>query len=102
MMMSAPTAFEPAKQRLGVARVEGAAEPPRMTPARARALEIASDGLIRAKSALAAEANCSTGVIDGLFAAGCFVPPMMNVAVIKMLEDLGVTRDHILLDDFGG
>ena len=29
-------------------------------------------------------------------------PPMMNAAVITMLEDLGVTRDHILLDDFGG
>jgi len=29
-------------------------------------------------------------------------PPMMNVAVIRMLEDLGVTEDHILLDDFGG
>ncbi len=29
-------------------------------------------------------------------------PPMMNTAVIKMLEDLGVTRDHIKLDDFGG
>ena len=29
-------------------------------------------------------------------------PPMMNSAVIKMLEDLGVTSDHILLDDFGG
>ena len=29
-------------------------------------------------------------------------PPMMNSAVIKMLEDLGVTKDHILLDDFGG
>jgi Na+-transporting NADH:ubiquinone oxidoreductase subunit F len=29
-------------------------------------------------------------------------PPMMNSAVIKMLEDLGVTRDHIMLDDFGG
>jgi Na+-transporting NADH:ubiquinone oxidoreductase subunit F len=29
-------------------------------------------------------------------------PPMMNSAVIKMLEDLGVTQDHILLDDFGG
>ena len=28
-------------------------------------------------------------------------PPMMNMAVIKMLEDLGVGRDHILLDDFG-
>ena len=29
-------------------------------------------------------------------------PPMMNSAVVKMLEDLGVGRDHILLDDFGG
>ncbi|WIO73107.1 NADH:ubiquinone reductase (Na(+)-transporting) subunit F [Porticoccaceae bacterium LTM1] len=29
-------------------------------------------------------------------------PPMMNAAVIKMLEDLGVERDHIFLDDFGG
>lgn len=29
-------------------------------------------------------------------------PPMMNAAVIKMLEDLGVTHDRIMLDDFGG
>ena len=29
-------------------------------------------------------------------------PPMMNAAVITMLEDLGVERDHIFLDDFGG
>ena len=29
-------------------------------------------------------------------------PPMMNVAVIKMLEDLGVPRENIMLDDFGG
>ena len=29
-------------------------------------------------------------------------PPMMNSAVIKMLEDLGVSHDDILLDDFGG
>lgn len=29
-------------------------------------------------------------------------PPMMNAAVIRMLEDLGVERDHIMLDDFGG
>ena len=32
-------------------------EPPRMTPARKRALEIAADGLVRAKGALAAEAR---------------------------------------------
>jgi Na+-transporting NADH:ubiquinone oxidoreductase subunit F len=29
-------------------------------------------------------------------------PPMMNAAVIKMLKDLGVEEDNILLDDFGG
>ena len=29
-------------------------------------------------------------------------PPMMNAAVIKMLQDLGVENDNILLDDFGG
>ncbi len=29
-------------------------------------------------------------------------PPMMNAAVITMLDNLGVTRDHIMLDDFGG
>ena len=29
-------------------------------------------------------------------------PPMMNSAVIRMLEDLGVDRENILLDDFGG
>jgi Na+-transporting NADH:ubiquinone oxidoreductase subunit F len=29
-------------------------------------------------------------------------PPMMNAAVIKMLTDMGVERDNILLDDFGG
>ncbi|WP_447970783.1 NADH:ubiquinone reductase (Na(+)-transporting) subunit F [Nitrospira sp. M1] len=29
-------------------------------------------------------------------------PPVMNAAVIKMLEDLGVERSQIFLDDFGG
>ena len=29
-------------------------------------------------------------------------PPMMNAAVIRMLEDLGVEQDNIMLDDFGG
>ena len=29
-------------------------------------------------------------------------PPMMNASVIKMLEDLGVEPENILLDDFGG
>lgn len=29
-------------------------------------------------------------------------PPMMNTSVIRMLEDLGVERENIMLDDFGG
>jgi Na+-transporting NADH:ubiquinone oxidoreductase subunit F len=29
-------------------------------------------------------------------------PPMMNAAVITMLENLGVERENIMLDDFGG
>jgi len=29
-------------------------------------------------------------------------PPMMNAAVINMLEELGVEKDNIALDDFGG
>ncbi len=29
-------------------------------------------------------------------------PPMMNAAVIKMLENLGVEHENIMLDDFGG
>ena len=29
-------------------------------------------------------------------------PPLMNAAVFKMLEDLGVEQENILFDDFGG
>jgi primosomal protein N' (replication factor Y) len=84
MMMSASMAFEPTKPRFGVRLVPGATHPPRMTPARLRAMKVAADGLIRAKSALATEANCSTGVIDGLILAGCLVDvaiPEMRVPV---------------------
>ncbi len=73
MMMGASAVFEPVKPRFGVQIVRDAPLPPRMTPARQRALDIAADGLIRVKSALAEAAGCSTGVIDGLVASGCLV-----------------------------
>lgn len=73
MFMGAQAVFEPAKARMGVRLVEGAAPPPRETPARKRALAIAADGLVRSKAALAHEAGCSTGVIDGLVSAGQLV-----------------------------
>lgn len=73
MMMGARSAFEPEKPRSGVQIVPGAPLPPRMTPARTKALEIASDGGIRVKSELAREAGCTSGVIDGLVQAGALV-----------------------------
>jgi primosomal protein N' (replication factor Y) (superfamily II helicase) len=73
MMMPPPALFERQQPRFGVRRNAGAPPPVRMTPARKRALEIADDGLIRAKGALAAQAQCSLPVIDGLVAAGALV-----------------------------
>ena len=77
MMMGPPNVFEPGKPRFGVACNKDAREPPRMTPARKRALDIAADGMVRAKVALAAEAQCSTGVIDGLVESGTLVEVMI-------------------------
>ena len=72
LMMGAQSVFEPSKPRFGVRLVAGAAS--RRADAGARAaLEVAADGQIRTKAALAAEAGCSTGVIDGLVAAGSLV-----------------------------
>lgn len=73
MMMSAQSVFEPDKPRFGVRYVAEAGDPPRMTPARQRVLDAACDGLIRVKSALAQEAGCSTGVVEGLVASGNLV-----------------------------
>src|ERR1044071_3585094 len=62
MMMSAGRAFDPPTPRYGV-RLAGS-PPERMTPARARVLEVAGNGLIWVKSSLAEAAGVSPGVID--------------------------------------
>src|SRR5690348_3083533 len=71
MMMSVGRAFDPPAPRYGV-RLTGPA-PARMTPARARVLEAAANGLIWVKSSLAEAAGVSPGVIDGLVDAGTLV-----------------------------
>src|SRR5947209_17228633 len=58
----------PERMRLGV-RLVGEA-PRRMTPARRRAIELLSDGLLHGKSEAAREAGVSAGVIDGLVDEG--------------------------------
>jgi primosomal protein N' (replication factor Y) len=71
MMMSAGRAFSPPAPRYGV-RLVGPS-PERMTPARARVLEAAQNGLIWVKSSLAEAAGVSPGVIDGLVDAGVLI-----------------------------
>ncbi|MBK9081279.1 MAG: primosomal protein N' [Rhizobiales bacterium] len=68
MATRAPEAAGPEPVRMGV-RLAGP-PPARMTPARARVLTAAQEGFAKPKSALAAEAGCSTGVIDGLIDEG--------------------------------
>ena len=58
----------PGRERVGV-RLAGP-PPQRMTPARARALQLFADGLMRSKGEAAQEAGVSAGVIDGLIDEG--------------------------------
>ena len=71
MLMSASRAFSPPAARYGV-RLVGA-PPTRMTPARARVIEAASNEMIWLKSSLAEAAGVSTGVIDGLVDSGTLI-----------------------------
>jgi primosomal protein N' (replication factor Y) len=71
MMMSASRAFDPPAPRYGV-RLVGS-PPQRMTPARARVIEAASNGMIWVKASLAEAAGVSAGVIDGLVDAGTLI-----------------------------
>ncbi|MGI9405467.1 MAG: primosomal protein N' [Hyphomicrobiaceae bacterium] len=71
LMMSASAAFETQKPRFGV-QLAGEA-PARVTPARAKVLEIVADGQIRAKAALAEQAGVSAAVVNGLVKSGTLV-----------------------------
>lgn len=71
MLMAAPRAFEAEKPRFGV-RMDGP-PPPRVSPGRQRVLDIAADGLIRAKPHLAEEAGVSPAIVNGLVKTGTLV-----------------------------
>jgi len=76
MMMSARRAFEPPAPRYGV-RLAGPA-PERLTPARARVLEVAASGMIWAKSALAEAA----GVSGWRIIRRHIIPNLLGVVVV--------------------
>src|SRR3954466_1953831 len=72
MALRSRGAFEP--ETLRTAYVRGSVTPPRMSAARTRTLEVASDGLARSISGLAEDANVSAAVVRGLIQAGALVP----------------------------
>src|SRR3954469_11615885 len=69
----------PERVRMGVRLVGDV--PKRMTSARARLIEILSDGLLHAKSEAAKEAGVSAGVIDGLVDEGTLAIEVMPRAL---------------------
>jgi primosomal protein N' (replication factor Y) len=92
MMMSAGRAFDLPAPRYGVRLAGG--QPARMTPARARVLETAKNGLVWVKSSLAEAAGVSAGVIDGLVDAGALVTePLPDWHSMKM--DLSRARAEL-------
>src|ERR1044071_1594339 len=68
MALRSRGAFEPEARRIAYCR--GAVTPPRMSAGRARALEVAGDGLARSVTGLAEDANVSPAVGGGLMQAG--------------------------------
>jgi primosomal protein N' (replication factor Y) len=72
MALRSRGAFEPEARR--IAYVRGSVTPPRMSAGRARALEVAGDGLARSVTGLAEDANVSPAVVRGLIQAGALVP----------------------------
>jgi primosomal protein N' (replication factor Y) len=95
MMMSAGRAFDPPAPRYGV-RLIGPM-PERMTPARARVLEAAKNGLIWVKSSLAEAAGVSPGVIDGLVDAGVLIAEPLPDWHARPL-DLSLERAKLTLE----
>ncbi len=93
MLLRAPAAFDPEPFIDGLMLTQ--ARPDRMTPARARVLELAGDGLAWTRSGLAHAAGVSLTVIDGLAAQGVFehasIPPRPVVAA----PDIGFARPEL-------
>jgi len=67
MALRSRSAFDPELPR--IAYVRGSETPKRLTDARARVLQLMSDGLARPKAAIAEEANVSPAVVSGLIEA---------------------------------
>lgn len=93
MLLRAPAAFDPEPFIDGLMLTE--ARPDRMTPARARVLELAADGLAWTRSGLAHAAGVSLTVIDGLAAQGVFEHASIPPRPVVPAPDTGFARPEL-------
>ncbi len=96
MLLRAPEAFDPEPWIEGLQRT--AAEPDRMTAARARVLAIAEGGLAWTRSGLAHAAGVSSTVIDGLKAQGVFGQVMIPPRPVVAAPDPGYAVSALMPD----
>src|SRR4051794_25060768 len=96
MLLRAPAAFDPEPHVEGIRLT--ARQPERMTPARARVLELAAEGLAWTRSGLAHAAGVSLGVIDGLAGQGVFESTLIPPRSVVALPDTGFARPQLTPD----
>ena len=85
----------PGRERVGV-RLVGP-PPARMTPARAKALRLFGDGLVRSKAEAAQEAGISAGVIDGLIDEGTLETVVLAPEPVAQPPDPDFSRPDFVL-----
>jgi primosomal protein N' (replication factor Y) len=93
MALRSRGAFEPEARR--IAYVRGSVTPPRLSAARARALEVAGDGLARSVTGLAEDANVSPAVVRGLIQAGALITTHLPEFVPFQAPDPGYAAPEL-------
>lgn len=92
MVLRVPAAFDPEPHVAGLRYLEGA-QPDRMTAARTRVLELASDGMAWTRPGLARAAGVSATVIDGM--KGVFEEVLIPPRPIVAAPDPGFARAEL-------
>jgi primosomal protein N' (replication factor Y) len=96
MALRSRQAFEPEVPR--IAYVLGDVALQRLTPARARVLDVAKDGLARSVAALAEEANVTPAVVRGLIEAGALAQIELPEFASFAVPDPGFARTVLNLE----
>ena len=99
MLLRAPAAFDPEPWTEGLQRT--GAEPDRMTAARGRVLEMASDGFAWTRPGLARAAGVSATVIEGLRAQGVFETVMIPPRPVVAAPEAGFAAPELSPDQEG-